>query len=122
MRMPREAGQIVLGPIVAEVIHHQERIEIGRVAEAERAAQLDAGAFHCRNGLADAFDGTNGHVSPPDRTKIDLVSEYTATHPVLGLKEVWPVLCSKALLAEKIGIGGDHRKSINRSDWIYRSG
>jgi hypothetical protein len=37
-------------------------------------------------------------------------------------EKVWPVLCSKALLAAKIGIGGDRRKSIKRIDWIYRSG
>ncbi len=62
MRMPREAGQIVLGPIAAEIIHHEERVEIGRVAEAEGAPQLDARSLHGRNGLADALDGTNGHM------------------------------------------------------------
>ena len=61
MGMPGKAGLIVLGPIAAEIVHHQERIEIGRVAEAEGAAQLDARPLHGRNGLADALDGTNGH-------------------------------------------------------------
>ena len=61
MGMPREAGQIVLGPIAAEIVHHEERVEIGGVAEAEGAAQLDARPLHGRNGLADALDGTNGH-------------------------------------------------------------
>ena len=61
MGMPRKAGEIVLGPIAAEIIHHEERVEIGRVAEAEGAAQLDARPLHGRNGLADALDGTNGH-------------------------------------------------------------
>jgi hypothetical protein len=61
MGMPRKAGEIVLGAIAAEIIHHQERVEIGCIAEAEGAAQLDARALHGRNGLADALDGTNGH-------------------------------------------------------------
>jgi hypothetical protein len=36
-------------------------------------------------------------------------------------EKVWPVLCSKALLAAKIGIGDDRRKSIKRSDRTYQS-
>ena len=43
--MPGKAGQIVARPIVAEIVHHQERIEIRRVAEAEGAPELDAGAL-----------------------------------------------------------------------------
>ena len=64
MRMPGKAGLIILGPIPAKIIHHQERIEIGRVAEAEGAAKPDTRPLHGRNGLADALDGTNGHVKP----------------------------------------------------------
>ena len=61
MRMPGKAGRVILGPIVAEIVHHEERIEIGGVAEAERAAQADARALHGRPRLGDALDGTNGH-------------------------------------------------------------
>jgi hypothetical protein len=61
MRVPREPGLIVFGPVAAEIIHHEERIEIGRVAEAEGAAESHARALHGRNGLTDALDGTNGH-------------------------------------------------------------
>ena len=64
--MPRwgcqgKAGEIVLRAVAAEVVHHEERIEVGRVAEAEGAPQAHAGAFDGRPGLAQALDGTNGH-------------------------------------------------------------
>ncbi len=51
VRMPREAGQIILGNVVAEIVEQQERIEIGGVAEAECAAQMHACAFEGRLGL-----------------------------------------------------------------------
>ncbi len=46
VRMPRKTGEIVVGPVVAKVVEQQEGIEFRRLAEAERAPQLDAGAFH----------------------------------------------------------------------------
>ena len=52
VRMPGKAGQVVLRDVVAEVVEEQERIEVGRVAEAERAAQVHAGAFERRLRLA----------------------------------------------------------------------
>src|SRR5262249_26794353 len=61
MRMPREAGQIVNRMLVAEIVQQQERIEVARVAEAERPAQLDARAFERRLRLDDAFDWSNRH-------------------------------------------------------------
>ena len=48
MRMPREAGEIIGRTVVAEIVEQQERIGLGGVAEAEGAAQLDAGAFDGR--------------------------------------------------------------------------
>ena len=51
VRMPREAGEIVVRVVVAEVVEQQERIELGRVAEAEGALQLDARAFDVGHGL-----------------------------------------------------------------------
>ena len=51
VRVPREAGQVVVRVVVAEIVEQQERIELRRVAEAEGAAQLHAGAFHGRRGL-----------------------------------------------------------------------
>ena len=45
MRMPREPGEIVLRVLVAEIVEQQKRIELRRVAEAERTLQLDARAF-----------------------------------------------------------------------------
>ena len=48
MRMPRKAGEVVGRAVVAEIVEQQERIELGGFAEAEGAAQLDAGAFDGR--------------------------------------------------------------------------
>ena len=49
--MPREARQVILRNVVAEVVEEQERVEVGCVAEAERAAQMHARAFEGRLGL-----------------------------------------------------------------------
>ena len=43
--VPREAGEVVLGDVVAEIVEEEERVEVGGVAEAERAAQVNARAF-----------------------------------------------------------------------------
>ena len=64
--MPRwgcqgKPAHIIARPVAAKIVHHQERIEFGGVAEAEDAAQLDAGAFHGRRRLGDSFDGADGH-------------------------------------------------------------
>jgi hypothetical protein len=63
--MPREAGEIVLRPIVAEVIQQQKRVGLLRVAKAESPAQLHPGAFDCGFRLHDALNGTNGHGDQP---------------------------------------------------------
>ena len=56
--VPRKACQVIGGHVVAEVVEQQERIEIGGVAETERAAKVDAGAFHRGLGLDDPFHGS----------------------------------------------------------------
>ena len=61
MRMPREAGEIFVRPVVAEIVEQQERVEFGGVAEAERAAQMHAGALDRGLGRNNAFDGADGH-------------------------------------------------------------
>src|SRR2546423_6878190 len=55
MRMPRKPGEIVVGVFAAEIVEQQERIEIARVAEAEGAAELHAGAFESGFGFDDAL-------------------------------------------------------------------
>ncbi len=40
VRMPRETGEVIGGPVVAEIIEQQKRIGLGGFAEAEGAAQL----------------------------------------------------------------------------------
>ena len=65
MGMPREAGAVVLGTVVAEIVEQEERIELAGLAEAERAVKLHAGAFARRRRLHDPFDGSNGHGGSP---------------------------------------------------------
>src|SRR6266852_3951649 len=38
--VPREPRQIILGNVIAEVVEEEERVEVGCVAESERAAQV----------------------------------------------------------------------------------
>src|SRR5947209_7890038 len=45
MGMPGKTGAIIVGTIVAEIVEQQERIELARIAKAEGAPQLHAGAF-----------------------------------------------------------------------------
>ena len=63
MRMPRETRQVILRNVVAEIVEQQERIEVGGVAETERAAQVHARAFEGRLGFDEPLNGSNGHVS-----------------------------------------------------------
>src|SRR5262249_5457155 len=65
MRMPRKSREIFFRVVVAEIIQQQERIELFGVAEAERAAQMHAGAFERGLGLDDLLDRTNGHGGLP---------------------------------------------------------
>jgi hypothetical protein len=59
--MPGEAGQVIIRNIVAEVVEEQERIENGCIAKAERAAEMDAGAFESGFRFDELLDGSNGH-------------------------------------------------------------
>src|ERR1022692_1127351 len=61
VRVPREAGQVIARNVVAEIVQQEEWVEVGGVAEAERAAQMDACALECRLGLDQALDWSNGH-------------------------------------------------------------
>ena len=64
--MPREAGQIFVGVVVAEVVEQEERIEFLRVAEPEAALQLHAGAFEGGPRRQDLLDGSYGQVATSD--------------------------------------------------------
>ena len=61
MRVPREAGEKVLRPVVAEIVEQQEGIEVAGLPETEGAVKLDAGAFKRGLGIDHALDGTKGH-------------------------------------------------------------
>ena len=56
--MPREARQVVRWHVVAEVVEQQERVVVGRLAEAERAAQVHACAFQRGLGCDELLDGS----------------------------------------------------------------
>ena len=62
MRVPWEAGAIVVRVLVAKVVEEQKRIELVRLAEPERALQLHARAFDVRLGMVDALHGPDRHV------------------------------------------------------------
>ena len=61
VRVPGEAGEILVRPVVAEIVEQQERIEFGGVAKAKGAAQMNARALDGGLRGDDAFDGSNGH-------------------------------------------------------------
>ena len=61
MRMPREAGLVLAGHVVPEIVEQQERVGLGRFTEAKGAVQVHAGALHGGLGLDDSLDGTDGH-------------------------------------------------------------
>src|SRR4029450_6806952 len=65
MGMPREAREVVVRLVVAEVIEEKKRVVIGGIAKAERPAQLDPGAFEGGLGQRNALDGSDGHGAAP---------------------------------------------------------
>src|SRR5262245_13282459 len=64
VRMPWEPGAVVVGPVVAEIVQQQERVEVAGIAESESAMELHPGALHRGVGLDDALDWSNGHDAP----------------------------------------------------------
>ena len=63
VRVPGEPGEVVLRPVVAEVVEEEERIESLGLAKAEGAVKLHPGAFRARLGRDDLADGSKGHLS-----------------------------------------------------------
>src|SRR5262245_54468265 len=61
VRMPRKAGDVVVRVVVAKIVEQQEWIELGGVAEAERALQPDARALERRRRSRDLFDRSYRH-------------------------------------------------------------
>jgi hypothetical protein len=61
VRVPGEAGQIVLRTLVAEVVEEQKRVVLPGVTETERTLESNAGSFKCRLRLDESFDGSNRH-------------------------------------------------------------
>ena len=65
MRMPRKARQIIVGNIVAKIIEKQKRIEVGCIAETERAPQMHPRALKRRLGLDEPLHWSNGQFGLP---------------------------------------------------------
>jgi hypothetical protein len=61
MRMPRETREEIGGPVVAEVVEQQERIEVAGIPEPERTPELDARPLDGGRRLDDALDRSDGH-------------------------------------------------------------
>src|ERR1700736_76233 len=82
MRVPRKTRQIVLGNVIAEVVEKKKRVEVGGVAESERAAQVHTRAFECRLGLNKPLDGPNRHIWSPLRESTCLCGEAAGRYPL----------------------------------------
>src|SRR5205814_214330 len=63
VRMPRETCEVILRNVVAEVIQQEERVEVGRVAEAEGSTQMHAGPFTSGLGFNQSFNRSNRHAA-----------------------------------------------------------
>jgi hypothetical protein len=59
MRMPRETGEIVAGPVIPEVIEEEEWICFFGIAETKCATQPDASTFNSGLRLHDALNGAD---------------------------------------------------------------
>jgi len=55
MRMPREAGEIIVRVVVAKIVEQKKRIHFACVSKAKRPMQLDARAFERGLGGHDAL-------------------------------------------------------------------
>jgi hypothetical protein len=55
MRVPRETGKIVVRDVIAKIVEKQKRIEVGCIAKAERAAQMNTRTLNGRFGLNHAL-------------------------------------------------------------------
>jgi hypothetical protein len=60
--VPWEASQVILWTVIPEVVEEEKRVEVGRVAEAERAAQVNACTFQGRLGPDEPLNRSKGHV------------------------------------------------------------
>jgi hypothetical protein len=60
--MPGKAGQVILGPLVPEIVEKKEWIEVRCIAEAKGTAQVHACAFERRLRLDESLNGSNGHL------------------------------------------------------------
>ena len=72
--MPRKAGSVALGIVVPKVVQQKKRIEVRRIAEAKRAAQVHPGSFCGRCGLDVALDRTNRHSESLSDAAVTLVA------------------------------------------------
>src|SRR5712671_4613854 len=61
MRMPREAGHVILRILVAEVIEQEKGIELVGLAETKGALQTHSRAFQSGLCVDDLLDWANGH-------------------------------------------------------------
>ena len=134
MRMPRKAGKIVAGVVVAEVVEQQERIELGGVAESERALQLDAGAFNGRGGVQHSLDGSDRHVTSPDSVPLYDAARRRDVPPIMrrvtriaryafALALVATAASAQTTLYEGARlIPGDGKPAIERSAFLVENG
>ncbi len=64
MRMPGETLYVILRAVIAEIIHHQERISERGITKAEHALEIDTGTFNVGCGAEMCFTGRMTWVRP----------------------------------------------------------
>ena len=62
VRVPGKPRQVILRNVIAEIVEKQKRVEIGRIAETERAAQVHARAFQRRLGFDQPLNRSKRHM------------------------------------------------------------
>src|SRR6202043_3548751 len=61
VRMPWEAGQVIRRPVITEIVEQEERIELARVPEPERAAQVHTRPLESGLGPDQPLHRSDGH-------------------------------------------------------------
>jgi hypothetical protein len=61
--VPGKTSEVVFRDIIPEVVKQEEGIEVRCIAEAERAAEMYAGAFESRFGLDESLHWPDGHAN-----------------------------------------------------------
>src|SRR5205814_473135 len=79
VRMPRKAREVIGWNVIPEIIQQQERVEVRRVAEPKRPAQMHTRAFERWFGLDQTFNRSQRHIG----LRSLIVPSSKITHSIL---------------------------------------